>query len=448
MTELIDPPKRVRGIFYGWWMVGVSALVMAVATVPLFQGMAAWFPVLETRFGWSRAQLSWAFSLTRVEGSITGPLTGYLIERLGPRWMVLIGLPIMGTGFILLSRVQELWHLYVAFIVMSIGSALGTWLPMMTVVNNWFIRRRAMAMAVSMEGYALGGVALVPVLAWSINPVQFGPDRWRDISFGIGVAIILMALPICLLVRNRPEEYGQLPDGDKPAPVPAARDQGGVPLSSPDEPSFTWQQAVRTRTFWLITAGHTGSSIVVVTLMVHLGSMLNIDRGFSLPTVGLVVGAYTGVAALTIPIAGYMGDRMPIRTAIFGFTLIQSVSVVVLLFAHSLPMAFLASVLLGIGFGGRSPLTTAIRGVYFGRKSFASITGISQMPMNVLLFVMPIYAGYMRDATGNYDIAFGTVAAISFLGAICFLPLGEPPCLSRPQRPAPAVVRRRTDPAE
>ena len=88
----------MRGVYYGWWLVGVAALVMALGTVPLFQGMTVWFPVLETRFAWSRAQLSWAFSLTRVEGSITGPIGGYLIERLGPRRMVLIGMPILGGG--------------------------------------------------------------------------------------------------------------------------------------------------------------------------------------------------------------------------------------------------------------------------------------------------------------------------------------------------------------
>ena len=99
----------------------------------LFFGMAAWFPVLENSFGWSRAQLSWAFSLSRVEGTVTGPIGGYLIDKLGSRRMVLIGLLLLGVGFVMFSQVRELWHFYLTFAVMSTGQGLGTWLPMIEI---------------------------------------------------------------------------------------------------------------------------------------------------------------------------------------------------------------------------------------------------------------------------------------------------------------------------
>ena len=426
VIELINPLRRARGLFYGWWMVGVSALVMALGGVPLFAGMAAWFPVLETRFGWTRAQLSWAFSLTRAEGSVMGPVAGYLIERLGSRRMVLIGLPILGGGFLLLSRIQELWHLYAAFIVMSLGAGLGTWLPMMTTLNSWFVRRRAMAMALAAEGFAIGGIVLVPLLAWAIDPEAFGPDRWRSIAAGIGVVIILLAFPISRLVRNRPEDYGQHPDGVEPAPSSVRAGPIETPQAAVAAPGLTWQEAIRTRTFWLITMGHASSSMVLVTLMVHMGSMLNLDRGLSLQTVGWVVAVYTGVGAVFTLIGGYMGDRVSMRQALFFYSAIQSVAVVVLLLADSASMAFLFAVILGIGSGGRNPLSTAIRGLYFGRRAFASITGISMVPMNVLLFAAPIFAGYMRDFRGSYEIPLLVVAWVSFLGACMFLLLGQP----------------------
>ena len=210
--------RRIRGVFYGWWLAGVAALVMVIGTVPVFSAMPAWFVVLERNFGWSRAELSLAFSLTRVEGSIMGPVAGYLIDRLGPRRMVLIGMPILGGGFLLFSQIQNLWQFYFAFIVMSMGAGLGTWLPMMTALNNWFRSRRATAMAIAMEGFAVGGVALVPALAWAIDPDQFGPDRWRVVAAGIGVALILLAFPISRLVRNRPEDHGLLPYGSPRLP--------------------------------------------------------------------------------------------------------------------------------------------------------------------------------------------------------------------------------------
>lgn len=415
--------RRVRGVYYGWWLTGVAALVMVVGTVPLFQGMPAWFVVLEGSFGWSRTQLSVAFALTRVEGTIMGPVAGYLIDKLGPRRMVLIGLPVLGVGFLIFSRVENLWQFYGAFVVMSLGAGLGTWLPMMTVLNHWFERRRSMAMSLAMEGFAVGGIVLVPALAWAIDPSQ--PDRfgWRATAAGIGVVIIILALPISRLVRNRPEEYGEQPDGRLVRSAALSPTESRQPANAAVD--YTWQEALRTREFWLITMGHACTSIVIVTLMVHLGPMLN-DRGFSLQTVGWVVSTYLAVSAVFTLVGGYIGDRIPIHLALFGFSVVQSTAVLILLIVHTAPAAYLFAVVLGIGFGGRTPMTTAIRGVYFGRKAFASITGVSMIPMNILLLVFPLFAGIMFDAVGSYTAPFITVAVVSFIGAVLFLLLGEP----------------------
>ncbi len=420
----------MKDVYYGWWLVGVAGLVMLIGITPMFYGMAAWFPVLERRFQWTRAQLSLAFSLSRVEGSLSGPIAGYLIDRLGSRRMAFIGLLCTGLGFVMFSQINGLWQFYLAYLVASIGVGLGTWLPMMTVLNSWFIRRRATAMSRAMAMSALGGILLVPVLAWGIDPDRFGLDGWRNVALGIGIFTMCVAFPVSRLVRNRPEDYGLRPDGD---PLPAETSlpaSTARPLPTPEEEGFTWRQAIRTKAFWLISVGHGSSSAVIVTVTVHLGSILNVDRGFSLHTVGLVVATYTAVGAIFNLVGGYMGDRVPIRLALFWFTAIQAAAVVVLLVARDLTTVYVFAVLMGIGFGGRAPLTSAIRGVYFGRKEFASITGVSQWPGNLLMFSMPIFAGYMYDAAGNYNVSFGVLAAIGFTGSFLFLFLGEP--MARP----------------
>jgi MFS family permease len=435
-------PQR---LFYGWALVGVAAFVMVVGTVPLFQGMTAWFVVLESHFGWTRTQLSIAFSLSRVEGSIMGPVSGYLIDKLGSRRMVLIGLVIAGGGFVIMSQMQNIWHFYAAFIVMSMGVGLGTWMPMMTVLNNWFSRNRSTAMALAMEGFLVGGMVLVPLLAFAIDPDVPGRPGWRLTALVIGIFLAAVALPVSRLIRNAPEPYGQFPDGE---PAARARPASATAATSAadDEPDYTWQEAVRTKSFWLITMGHACSSIVIVTITVHLGPMLD-DRGFSLQTVGWVVGAYTGVAAVFTLIGGYVGDRLPIRLALFGFSAVQSGAVWVLLMADTAQMAFLFAVLMGIGFGGRNPLTTAIRGVYFGRKAFASITGMSMIPMNVMLLAAPLFAGIMFDATQSYFVPMATIAIVSLAGSSLFLFLGSPQAAAetRRRRAATAVQGSQAD---
>jgi MFS family permease len=419
---------RPRRVFYGWWLAGVAAAVLALGSSPFFQGTAVWNPVMENHFGWSRGQLAWAFALARAEGGILGPLEGMLVQRLGPRSMVLLGLMIVGAGFVILGSVQQLWHLYMAFLVVSLGMGMGTWLPMMTALNSWFVRRRSTAMGLALEGYALGGVLLIPLLAWSIGAIEAGePERfgWRTTAWGIGGMLLVLAFPLSRLVRNRPEDYGELPDGGTTGRPSTLSESADPPPPGGEERGFTWQEALKTRTFWLITVGHACSTSVIVTVTVHLGLMLS-DRGFSLQMIGWVVSTYTAVGAVSTLVGGYVGDRVPIRLAVFGFSAIQSVAIVVLLLGDGAFFAFFFAVLLGTGFGARLPLTTAVRGVYFGRRAFAAITGISMLPMNVFLIAAPLFAGYMFDYTGSYGVAFTAVAVISFVGSALFLFLGRP----------------------
>ena len=420
-----NPIRRVRGVFYGWWIVGTSALITAVCGVPFFMGMTAWFVVLREDYpSWSVGAIAWAFAFTRIEGGLMGPLEGFLIDRLGSRRMVLIGLLVLGSGFLLFSQIDSLWQLYIAFFVMSLGSGLGIWLPTMTAVNNWFVRHRGLAIALAGEGMFAGAVVVLPALVWAIDPDadRFG---WRVPAAGIGLVIILLAPVFSMLIRNRPEDYGQQPYGETPASRAGEQTPTALGPSGEDEPAFSLHEAIVTRQFWLMAFGHSVLGSVVVSITVHLGIMLE-DRDFSLQTVAWVVATFSGIAAVVSLIGGHIGDRVPMRWAILVFATIQSVAIVVLILAHSGAMVFLFAILLGIGFGGRNPLTLAIRGVYFGRKAFASIMGISMVPMNMLLFITPLFAGYMFDLRGSYTIPFSVIAGMSFLGASLYLFIGSP----------------------
>ena len=275
--------RRMRGMFYGWFMAALGALIMALGIVPLFGSLPVWNPVLRNAFGWSAGQMSWAYAMSQVQGGFLGPVVGLLIDKLGLRRTVFIGLIMLGSGFVLFSQMQELWHLYVAFLIMSLGSSLSTWLPMMTVVNHWFIRRRAMAMALAMEGFALGGVFVPLLLAWAIGGTDSDISErygWRTSALFIGILILSSALPLSRLVRNRPEDLGLEPDGGFPIPPAMSSADADVTLSTEDQ-GHTWQEAIRTKSFWLISFGQAFSNVILITVVIHLGLVLD-DRGFSL----------------------------------------------------------------------------------------------------------------------------------------------------------------------
>ena len=423
-------PVRARRVFYGWWLVGISGFVMTISTTPMFHAMGLWFVAFESAFGWNRTQLSLAFSLTRVEGGILGPIEGYLTDRVGTRHLVFVGLTVLGVGLVLLGQVRALWMFYLAYLVMALGQGMGSWLPLTTMLNNWFNRHRAKAMGWSSAASRLGSLVLIPAIAWAIDPDQ---DRlgFRLTAAILGIFAIAVAFPVSRLIRNRPEDYGLLPDGDRPA---AAGDAAGatsseLPLEAVSRPQidFTVRQAVRTPAFWYISVGHGFTSMVLIALMAHLPSLIR-DQGDSIQTAAFVVMVYTSVSMLFQIIGGHVGDRVPKNVALFIFTTIQASAVLVLAFgSSSLNLIYLFAVLFGIGFGGRNPLTTSIRGDYFGRRSFGKIMGVSQVPMNVLLLIAPTLAGVMRDLQGDYVMAFTVLAILNLVGGVLFLVARKPP---------------------
>ena len=398
----VTASQPAQGIYYGWWLVVISGFVMVISTVPLFHAMSVWAVALERHFGWTRTQLGFALTFTRIEGGLMGPVEGNFTDRVGTRRMVFIGLTILGLGFSFFGQVQNLWMFYMAYVLMAIGQGLGSWIPIMTMLNHWFSRRRSTAIAWANVGSRGGALLLVPAIAWSIDPDhdRFG---WQVTASAIGVFVLVVAFPVSRLIRNKPQEYGLFPDNEPPDNQPAGTQArpGAGPSRGVASTDLTPRQALRIRAFWCIAFGHGFTSMVILAIMAHLGLMME-DKGFTLQDTAWVVIVYLSMAMLFQLLGGYLGDRIPKRFALFGFTSIQAGAVVLLASASSLSAFYLFAFIFGIGFGGRNPLTVAIRGDYFGRASFGKILGLSTVPMNLLLLVAAPLGGYMRDVQGSY----------------------------------------------
>ncbi len=458
--KLSQVRSRVGSVFYGWWLVPVSGTVHLLTSVPLFHAMGLWFVALEAAFGWNRTQLSLAFSFTRVEGGILGPFEGYLVDRLGIRRMALIGLTILGVGFLLMSQVRDTkdvpfarglpFHLlpefmlivqpalmfYLVFMIMALGQGLSGWLTMNTMLNNWFSRHKTKAMGYSSAIGRLGALALIPAIAWAIDPEQDNLG-WSMTAMLLGGVTLALALPIASVIRNRPEDYGLLPDGAKfetSSSVGRAERSAVSRRVPPSEGDFTLEEAMRTPTFWLISFGQGFTSMALIAMMAHLAPMLW-DQGISVPMAGWVVSTYTAMSMVFQVVGGYVGDMVSKRLAYFCFASLQASAVVILVFVPelsalmgvpSLVVVFSFATLFGIGFGGRNPLSTSIRGEYFGRSSFGKIMGMSQLPMNLMLLAAPMYPALMYDAYGSYDFAFLSMAALNFIGGGMFLMAKKP----------------------
>ena len=249
------------------------------------------------------------------------------------------------------------------------GAGLGGFIPLIAAINNWFNRHRTKAMAIGMIGINLGAL-LAPFIGRAMD--LYG---WRTLALWLGISVWILAVPIALSVRNRPEDYGQRPDGDS---VAYTREDM-VDADPEDEVNFTVGEAVRTMAFWGITAAHGFSAIATVTMAVHIVPAMT-DIGMSLPQAGTVVLTYGVAGGIAQLAAGILGDRLPKQPLIAISVAIQGLGMLVVATVTTFSGAYLFAVLYGIGLGARVPLLTAIRGDFFGRRNFATILGSPKCP--------------------------------------------------------------------
>ena len=413
---------------------------MAITSVPVFHANTVWVVAIESAFpNWSRFQLGLALTMTRVEGGLFGVLEGYLADRFGARRMVMVGLLALAAAFVFFAFTQSFWWFLLAFVLLSMGQGLGGWVPLMTLMNHWFVRRRALAMGLVMVGMGVGAMIIVPAIAYTTDPEvgrlswipsapwdqvdPVGRLGWRNTALLVAAVVFICAIVLPRFIYSRPEDRDLLPDGDVHRDSHASGEQ--VARSFQGDISITVGQALRTQAFWFISFGHGLGSMIILAIMSQFGLLMK-DLEYGVQTTAWIVTLYTAVSIIFQFLGGYLGDRLPKNVTLFVFTALQAVAVVILvlstsLWSTSLWMIALFAILFGIGFGGRTPLTTAIRGEYFGRASFGKILGISTLPMNAMLLVAGPMAGYMRDQFGNYDLAFLTLAALNGLGALLFL---------------------------
>ena len=416
LDRLLRPSGRV---FFGWWIVAASGGLQWLAAVLWMQSYGAYVVVLQGDFGWSKTLMAGAFALTRIESGILGPLQGWLVDRFGPRIILLIGTLLFGVGFMLFSQVDSLLGFYLTFALIALGSSLGGFATLMVSIVNWFDQHRAKAVSISQMGYSLGGLS-VPAIIFCLE--AFG---WRTTAFLSGVLVIAVSLPLVSLVRHRPEDHGEVADGVRSADQAAA-----AKLSSSED--FTARQAMRTWSFWLISFGHAFALLTVSSLLVHLVPHLTEGLDYSLAAAGLVVALMTACQLAGQVAGGYLGDRFDKRLICVLCMVAHCAGLLLVAFAVDLWMVVLFAALHGGAWGIRGPQMVALRADYFGRSSFGTIMGFSSLVVMLGMSGGPIVAGYMADVSGDYQSGFTLLALMALAGSLCFL-------AARPPRRRPAA---------
>ena len=386
-----------------------------------FYGSSVVFKAILNDFGWARAVTAGAFSLARLEGGLEGPFVGWLIDRVGPRTMAIFGAVIAGLGYMLLSKMNSLVMLYVLFgVVIAFGYNAGFSHAATAAVANWFIKKRGRALGLYTLGAGVGGATIVPLIGWLISQYD-----WRTTVAIIGIGMWAIIIPLSLILRHKPEQYGYVPDGEPPAekqPLPEAEVATSAPPTeieveaTPGERDFTWREALGTASFWLLLLGASARSIGMSSVVLHEVAYLT-DIGIPEMEAAVALGL---MVAISIPgriFFGWLGDRFDKRYVLIVTYVLQAIGILILANVNTIQQVYIFLVVFGVGYGGAIPVYIAMRGEYFGRKAFATIQGLMQMFLIIPTVAGPIFAGYVYDSTGSYYNAFLIFALLYIVGA-------------------------------
>jgi MFS family permease len=306
--------------------------------------------------------------------------------------------------------------------VISLSYQAGFMDATMAVANNWFVRKRALAMSFTSGSIALGGMVFTPLFAFAVH--NWG---WRVGCFAAGVAFLAIGLPLAMTIRRSPESMGLLPDGQ---PLPEAGASGSALADSRE---FPLRAALRTYQFWLIALATTMRVICSSTVLVHFVPIL-VWRGMTEQRAAVFLAFVALLGMPTHLFVGWLGDRIYKPTLMAICTAIASLSLLLIFRGDNDWQLWPALVLFSL-FEGLFPVTWATVSDFFGRQNFAKIRGSMSFLYMWGSVIGPVAAGLAYDYTKSYDVLLWGLMAVCGLTALCY-------ALLKPPKPAHHAIAK------
>ncbi len=396
-----------RRVYYGWVQVVALAVTETTSYGILYYSFAVFLTPMAAELGWSRGELTGAYSLGLLISGLGAVPVGRWLDRRGPRLLMTAGSVLATLLVFAWSRVTTLPAFYAVQALIGVACAGVLYEPAFAVVAKWFVRLRGRALTVLTF---IAGFASVIYIPLSSHLVQ--TQGWRQALVTLAVVIGVGTIPLhALVLRNRPEDLGLRPDGGL-APAPDA-----APVA---EPSITPGQALRDPTFWWLTTGFFLIILCATVMTVHLIPYL-IDRGYDASFAAWAAGLIGIMALPGRLVFTPLGDLVPRRYVTAAIFLCQAASVVALLVVPGTVGVVAFVVLFGAGFGAITPARVALIADVYGRANYGTIGGVLASFVLGARALAPVGAGAFYDAAGTYLPVFWALAGLSALAAVAVL---------------------------
>lgn len=418
MTQNQSLRERWDNIFFGWKTVIAGAIIACWGYGSWYYGMGALLIPLTTEFGWPRTQLTMAFSMRSIEGGLEGPIGGWLIDKYGERKITIISTIIACIGLVAVLYVKTIWQFTIVWgFIVSLGFNLGLYDTVNSAVAKWFHKNRSRAIGIVTIGGGLGAPVIVPVMAYIIENYSWRTALWFVIA---STALIAIPLAYFFMKDHPPEHYGMLPDGDH-----LNKKEGEEIVKADYGYDFTPKEALQNRSFWMMLIAFMLNGGTLAMITIHQSAFhqsLGIDPVAAAGILGLMATISLGGRFLTAT----FGDKLTERQYIMlGYTL-RTIGLIIFIYARTIPTIMVFALIYGVGYGITIPAQTSLRANYFGRKSYATITGYTTLFTAITNVAYPVFAAWIYDTTGSYFQAFWIVTSLQAF-AILFMYMAKKP---------------------
>jgi MFS family permease len=378
----------------GRYYVAITSFVSLFAIVGLaLYGLPLYYDFMVTEFGWSRAQVTSGNALSKlVVGPVFGFIAGWIVDRFGPRRLLMVGILMGGGALIGLAHVTALWMFYFFYLFNALGYVCGGPLPIQVLLSRWFDRSRGKAMGFAYLGIGIGGT-----LVAKLSPRLVEALGWRGALQTLGILIILLALPLAYFVRDAPPDQ----QGARKGPEPVAP-LGGV---------------FRSRAFYLLAIGSMCSIGAVGATNQNLKLFLSLDQHYTQDAAASVISTVLGFSIGGRLLMGWLADRWPRKLVMLLIYSMIAASIPLLFFAESRTAMYLFAAIFGLGLGGEYMIIPLMAAELFGVRVLGRLMGVILTADGVAEATTPMFVAYLRDSTGSYQTGFLVVIAIAIAGA-------------------------------
>lgn len=374
--------------------VALTAFLSLLSLVGLsYYGLPFFYDFMVKEFGWSRATVTSGNAVAKiVVGPLFGYLAGWIIDRFGPRRLMLTGVLMGGLALVGLSQMTSLWMLYAAYLFNALGYVCAGPLPNQILLARWFDQARGRAMGFAYLGIGIGGT-IVPWAAYFLT-TRLG---WRGALFTLGVAMIAIALPMVWFVKESPEALAQRKQQDAPPPIGSA---------------------LRSVPFYLLAIGSMASIAAVGGTNQHLKLFLSLDQGYAQSESARVISLVLASSIVGRLLMGWLADRFPKKHVMLLIYLLVAVSIPLLFFASTPGVIYVFAVIFGIGLGGDYMIIPLMAAELFGVRILGRLMGVILTADGVADATSPMLVGLLHDQHGNYVAGFEVLIAFALLGAV------------------------------